>query len=251
MQATVVVFVVLAVAAGAFGAAVNREKRASCDCPNWGSGNVRLRNQEARIARLAATVARIEALADEKLGDDTHDVITELENMLNDVDGGTCSGGDFACGGSSNKCVSSLQVCDGVVDCESGHDEADSTCRTPAAVGSVWSGGRVYDDCTNRKPYEIQVRFTDSKRLDWFQARNNMRATVILKSKNGANSATASLPTSGYYNYASRKIYFNPPESDRLGLELDFNTGDVDSVNCYITRESTNDRCALFVLQRN
>jgi hypothetical protein len=41
------------------------------------------------------------------------------------------------------------------------------------------------------------------------------------------------------------------PESDNLGVVLDFNTGDPGSANAYVVRESTGEKCALFVLHQD
>jgi len=77
-----------------------------------------------------------------------------------------------------------------------------------------------------------------------------VKASILTRSKTRYSDTTANLPTHGYYDFATRRLFLAPPESDRLGMILEFNTGEPGVVNGYITRESTLERCALFVLHQ-
>lgn len=251
MRATVVVFVAVAVAAAA-SAAVDqaRVKRDTCNSMCGGVGGQALQDQEDRIARLAELVHELEEMADDNLSHNDEEALMALDSRLDKFTGDGCPNGDFQCGGLTRQCVSSLYVCDGEDDCNNGHDEDEHTCHLLPESGTAWVGGKVYDDCTNRKPYEIQVSIGDVDITKWFTARPKVQGTVVLRSKNRKYTATASLPASGLYDYAHRSLYFAPPEADRLGLELTWDTGSNDSVNCYIVRESTGEHCAHFVLYK-
>ena len=216
-------------------------------------GQVRLDIQEVRLNHLTAKIQELEDTFDERVssGNSAHNVLASLGARLQSITGSGCPDGYYACGGNDNQCVDNLLVCDGNKDCMNGHDEESSTCTVLAEAGSHWHGVPVRDACTTRQPYELDIVVSDTSRLDFYSSRVDVHASILTRSKDQHSTSTANLPTTGYYNFATRQLILAPPESDGLGMIVDFNTGDDNVANGYVTRVSTLERCALFVLRRD
>jgi hypothetical protein len=171
-----------------------------------------------------------------------------LEHRVFELEEDVCDKDHYYCGREDPECVSRLHVCDGVNDCRSGDDERH--CELPTQTGDTFEGHVVFDNCTQRRPDTISFTITAVKTDDAFPSFPKVRATIDITTESDHHEGEASLPTVGYYRFATQNLILLPPEEDRLGLICDFDGHNPDRCVGNIVRETSLEPCAQFIFFR-
>jgi len=141
-----------------------------------------------------------------------------------------------------------LFVCDGVKDCRNGEDEKH--CELPTKNGDEFEGHVVFDKCTQRHPDTITFSITGVKVAPAFTAITGLRASIHIAKETREYDADVSLPTIGYYRYATQNLVLMPPEDDGLGLICDFDGHNPDKCVGHIVHVASLEKCAKFIFFR-
>lgn len=159
-----------------------------------------------------------------------------------------CDKPHYDCGGDDHECVSRLMVCDGVKDCRNGDDEHH--CELPTKSGDTFVGKVVFDRCTQRHPDEISFTISAVKSSPAFTAFPLLRAIIHIHKHTSDSENELSLPTVGYYRFATQNLILLPPEDDGLALICDFDGSNKDKCVGNIVHQASLETCARFVFQR-
>jgi hypothetical protein len=202
--------------------------------------------------RLGASGIRI-AVMQKHLDDLEHDIeeaakidpigfVREMHEKLDEYEGPACSNRlDLPCGYNSAECVSSLLLCDGVVDCHNGWDEEASTCDPgPIQAGNVFSGMATWHRCLARGSHTVSVRITATYRPEFFGARMGMRASVDMGERK--------FDAKGYYVFGKKTMVLVPMDMhqapERMGVVCHFHANE--HAHCHVVHQATLGECADF-----
>jgi len=120
----------------------------------------------------------------------------------------------------------------------------------PTAVGDKFEGKVVYDNCTQRRPEVIGFTITAIQIRPAYPSFPFVRANIEIAKDTHDTEVEVSLPTVGYYRYASHKLILLPPEDDGLALVCDFDGHDHDRCVGHIKKVISLETCAEFIFFR-
>jgi hypothetical protein len=206
----------------------------------------------SKLNDLAAKTRYISMKLDQGVqGDQKSKRVKDLLLRMGALQESSCPANFFPCGDVANTCVSKFLVCDQKQDCSNGRDEdAESTCRFPAFAGSHFEGRTIFDRCTKRRPQKVGLFISETERDHTFPSVAKITAQFTAMSQNSEYSFKGGLILHGNYFYAGHKIIFDAPESDGLGVEVQFLPGDEDLLSFSVIRESSGEVCAKADLHR-
>lgn len=211
----------------------------------------RLGSMGIRIAVMEKHLHDLEHEIDDAAKVDPAGFVEAMHSRLDEIEGPVCADKhDVYCGRDSVECISSLMLCDGVVDCHNGWDEADSTCSPDQVkAGNVFSGTATWHRCLTRAPHPVQIHITGTYRPDFFRARMGVRANIGVDfiEEEGRH---RTVDAKGYYIFGKKYLVLVPRYAHRapehLGFVCKFDLGSDEKASCHIVHEATLTECADF-----
>jgi len=211
-----------------------------------------LDEHEGALNQLVARLGVVFQNADRALDNakEYADVLNDLEADIEGLEGTGCPDYEFNCHDDFGHCIDKVLVCDGVADCDGGYDEAESTCTNVFTEGSVWEGHFVYDHCTQRQPESMKISIYEVHPQNYMSSDAVVEANVFLSAHHRNEHAEANFRLHGDYYYGTKRLVFQPPEDDRLGIIIQYDGHHSKDATGWIVRENSLDRCAEIVFHR-
>jgi hypothetical protein len=159
----------------------------------------------------------------------------------------TCDEHDYQCGGDDPQCVHNLFVCDGITDCRNGDDEKH--CAVPLAKGDTFVGDQEFDHCGRMNPDHITLHIDSVTTSSFFTSHPKVTGTLNIHVERD-DDWEVSIPSYGFYSFATNRIIFRTPDKDSHYLIAQFDGHNFDRFVGETVSVGTEIPCARFIYKR-
>jgi len=203
---------------------------------------------EKRLDDVTSRLHELDDELDKRFDPELRVKALSLEYRVSTHEESSCDDQHYDCGAPDHECVSRLLVCDGIKDCRNGGDEHH--CSLPTKKGDHFEGSRVYENCSDSIPENFDFTISAVKVHSDYPAFPRVRAILHFSESTDESDHEVSVPTDGYYRYATHKLVLRPPTGRHLGLVCDFDGSNEDRCVGDIMQEGSLNACARFIFHR-
>lgn len=204
----------------------------------YGFASSKLQIQQRRVDRLRNSIAGLRAKVEQANSNDDKDAIDQLDKRLLLLDAPNCAEGSVRCG-HSEQCMSDLQFCDGVKDCNNNFDE--EACYTDPPAGSFWAGDLYRAGCGFAENSQMRLFITGHDHKYFFGARVGITASLVIKYPSNGGMTADSYNMAGTYSFGKRELDLDAPGN---AFELRCNSIRSDSwLSCDIVQMTGGNKC--------
>ncbi|KAK2194031.1 hypothetical protein NP493_3g06048 [Ridgeia piscesae] len=204
----------------------------------YGFASSKLQIQQRRVDRLRNSMAGLRAKVARAHSNDGRDAIEQLNTRLLLLDAPNCAAGSVRCG-HSEQCMSDLQFCDGVQDCNNNFDEEN--CKSDPPTGSFWAGDLYRAGCGFAENSKMRLFITGHDHQYYFGSRVGITASLVMSYPSNGASVTDTYSLTGTYNFGKKELDLDAP-GNAFELRCDLVRSD-SWMSCNLVQMTGGDTC--------